>query len=76
MKKCIGFEEPEGTRYIRGKKFFEIIVFSCLSCTKIYVRFLIICFAQEIKDFHEKYLGNDVDFRDIMNVFPNILDKN
>ena len=33
-------------------------------------------FAREIKDFYQSSLGNEVDFRDIMNVSPNILAKN
>ena len=38
--------------------------------------FFKISFAQEIKGFYQSSLGNDVDFRDIMNVFPNISAKN
>ena len=34
------------------------------------------CFAREIKGFYQRSLGNEVDFRDIMNVSPNILAKN
>ena len=34
LKKCTSFEEQKGTRYIRGKVYFGIIVFSCLSSTK------------------------------------------
>ena len=33
-------------------------------------------FAQEIKDFHQSSLGDEVDFREIINVSPNILAKN
>ena len=29
-----------------------------------------------MKDFHQNSIGNEVDFRDIMNVSPNILTKN
>ena len=33
-------------------------------------------FAREIKDFYQSSLGNEVDFRDIMNISSNILAKN
>ena len=70
------FEEQKGTRYIRGNVYFGIIVFSCLSSTKPYLRFLLICFDREIEGFYQSSLGNEADFRDIMNVSPNILAKN
>ena len=76
MKRCTSFEEQRGTRYIRENVYFGIIVFSCLSSTKPCLRFLLICFAREIKGFYQSSLGNEVDFRDIMNVSPNILAKN
>ena len=76
LKKCTSFEEQKGTRYIQGNVYFGIIVFSCLSSTKPCLRFLLICFAREIKGFYQSSLGNEVDFRDIMNVSPNILAKN
>ena len=75
MKKCAIFDDKIGTRYLRGNVYFGIIVFSCLSSTKLCVRFLLICFAQEIKGFYQSSLGNEVDFRDIMKVSPNILTK-
>ena len=68
--------EKKGTRYIRGNIYFCIIVFSCYSSTKTCLRFLLICFAQEIEGFYHSSLGNKVDFRDIMSVSPNILAKN
>ena len=40
--------------------------------TKPCLRFLLICFAQNIKAFYHRSSGNEVDFRDIMNVSPNI----
>ena len=40
------------------------------------MRFLLICFNWEIKGFYQGSLGNEVDFMDIMNVSPNILEKN
>ena len=76
MKKCTSLEEQKGTRYIRGNVCFGIIVFSCLSTTKPCVRFILICFAREIEGFYQSSLGNEVDFRDVMNVSPNILAKN
>ena len=39
-------------------------------------RFLVNCFAREIKGFYRSSLGNEVDFMDVMNVSPNILAKN
>ena len=76
LKKCTSFEEQKGTRYIRENVYFGIIIFSCLSSTKPCLRFLLNCFVREIKGFNQSSLGNEVDFRDIMNVFPNILAKN
>ena len=76
MKKCTSFEKQKGTRYIQGNVYFGIIVFSCLSSTKLCLRFLLICFAREIKSFYRSSLGNEVDFRDIMNLSPNVLAKN
>ena len=75
LKKCTTFEEQKGTRYIRGNVYFGSIVFSCLSSTKLCLRFLLICFAREIKGFYQSSLGNEVDFRGIVNVFSNILAK-
>ena len=76
LKKCACFEEQKYTRYIRGNVNFGIIVFSCLSSIKMCLRFLLICFAWEIKSFYQSFLKNEVDFTDIMNVSPNILHKN
>ena len=77
LKKCTIFEEKKGTRYIRRKVYFDIIVFSCLSSSKSCLRFLLICFDREIEGFYQNSLGNEeVDFTDIRNVSPNILAKN
>ena len=76
MKKYTSIEEQKGTRYIRENVYFGIIIFSCLSSTKPCLRFLLNCFVREIKGFYQSSLGNEVDFRDIMNVSPNILAKN
>ena len=76
MKKCINFEEHKGTWYIWGNVYFGIIIFSCLSSTKLCLRFLLICFAQEIRGFYQSSLENEVDFTNIMNVSPYILAKN
>ena len=76
LKKCTNFEEQKGTRYIRGNVYIGIIVFSCLSSTKPCLRFLLICFDQEIEGFYESSFGNEVDFTDVMNVSPNNLAKN
>ena len=53
-----------------GKRFFGIMVFSCLSSTKPCLRFLLICFVREIKGFYQSSLENEVDFRDITNIPP------
>ena len=56
--------------------YFDIIVSSCLLSTKQCLRFLLICFAREIKAFYQNSLGNQVDSKNIINVSPNILAKN
>ena len=76
LKKCTSFKEQKGTRYIRESFYFGIIIFSCLSSAKSCPRFLLNCFAREIKGFYQSSLRNNVDFRDIMNVSRNILTKN
>ena len=62
--------------YIWENLYFGIIIFSCHPSTKPCLRFMLNCFAQEIKGFHQSSLGNEVNYRDIMNVSPNILAKN
>ena len=76
LKRCTSFEEQKGTSYIQWNVYFGIIVFSYLSSIKPCLRFLLLCFAQEIKGFYQSSLEKEVDFRDIMNVVPNILAKN
>ena len=76
MKKCTSFEDQNGRRHIWGKVYFGIIVSSCLSSTKQCLRFLLTCFAREIKGLYQSSLKNEADFREIMNVLPNILAKN
>ena len=63
-------------RYIRENVYFGIIIFSCLPSTKPCPRFLLNCFVWEIKGFYQSSLRNQVDFRDIMNLSPNISAKN
>ena len=75
MKKCTIFEEQKCTRYICEKLCFGIIIFSCRLSTKTCIRFLLNCFVRDIKGFYQGSLGNEVDFRDIMYVSPNILAK-
>ena len=75
LKKRTCFEEKKGTRYIRENVYFGIVVLSCLSSTKACLRFILICFARDIKDFFQSSLENEVDFRDKMNVSLNILAK-
>ena len=69
------FEEQKGIKYTWDNVYFDIIVFSSLRSTKPCIRFLFICFAREIKGVHQSSLGNDVDFRDRMNITPNIVAK-
>ena len=76
FEKIHQFEEQKGTRYIRENIYFGITIFSCLLPAKPCLRFLLNCFVQEIKGFYWSFLGKEVDFRDIMNIFPNILAKN
>ena len=75
LKKCTNFEEQIGTRYIRRNIYIGIIVFSCLSSTKVCLRFLLNCFVREVKDLCQSSFGNEVGFRDIMNVSLNLLTK-
>ena len=75
MKKPTSFEDQKDTSYIQEKVYFGIIIFICFSSTKPCLRFLLNYFVQEIKGFYQGSLGNEVDFRDIMNVSPNILAK-
>ena len=76
LKKCTIFEEQKGARYIRENVFFWHIIFSCFSSTKLCLRFLLHYFFREIKGFYQSSFGNEINFRDIMNVSPNILAKN
>ena len=72
MKKCTSFEEEKGARYI-WDSYYGIISFRYLSSTKLCLRFLLNYFARKIKGCYQSFLGNEVDFRDIMNVSSNIL---
>ena len=69
-------DKQKGTSCIWGNVYFGIIVFSCLLSTKPCLRFLLICFAREIKGFYQSSFGTEVKFRDIMNISPNILARN
>ena len=73
LRKCTNFEKQKGTRYIRGNVYICIIVFSCVSPTKPCLRFLLNYFLREIKGFYQSSVGNEVDFRDIMNVSLNMM---
>ena len=76
LKKCTNFEEQKGTRYTWRNVYSGIIVFCCLLSAKSCLRFLLNCFVREIKRFYRSSFGNQVDFRDIINVSLNILVKN
>ena len=39
LKKCTTFEDQKGRSYIRGDAYIGIITFSCLSSTKLCLRF-------------------------------------
>ena len=67
---------PKGTRNIRENVYFDIIIFSRFSSIKPCLRFLLICFAREMKRFYQNSFKNKVDFTNIMDVSPNILAKN
>ena len=73
---CSSFEEQKGTKYIRRSVYFGIIIFSFLLSAKVFFRFLLICFAREIKHFYQSSIENKVDFTNIMNFYPNTLAKN
>ena len=73
FSKCNSFVEQKNTRYIRENIYFGIIIFSCLSSRKQCLRFLLNYFVREIKGLYQSSFRNEVDFRDIMNVSPNIL---
>ena len=75
LKKCTNFEEQKDTRYIWSNVYI-CIAFSCLWSTKRCLKFPLNCFVREIKGFCQSSLGNEVDFRDIMNVSLNISTKN
>ena len=62
LKKCTDFEEQKCTSCIQENVYFGIIIFSCLSSTKLCLRFLLNCF--EMKGFYQSSLGNEVDFRE------------
>ena len=74
----INFSERkfEEMHYIRGNFYFGIIVLSCFFSTKSFLRLFFFLLSQEIKGFYQNFLENKVDFRDIMNVSPNILVEN
>ena len=76
LKKSTIFEEQKGTRYIRENVYFGILssaVFRLQICVS---DFFYIIFFPEIKGFYQSSFGNEIDFRDVMNVSPNILAKN
>ena len=76
LKKCTNFEEQKSTNYIRGNLYIGITVFSCLSSTKLCLRFLLNGFVPKTKGFCRSSFGNEVDFKDIMNASLHILAKN
>ena len=73
LKKQASFEEQKG---IFGKTFILVLLSSAVFRLQNCLRFLLSCFVREIKGIYLSSLGNEVDFRDILNVSPNILAKN
>ena len=79
LKKCTNeqkgnaLNEPKATRYIWGNVYFGIIIFSCLSYTKPFLRFVLIYFAREIKDFYQNSFRNEVDLKGHNERFPKYL---
>ena len=74
LKKCTSFEEQKGTRYIWGKVYFGIIVFTCLSSTKPCLRFLLICFCSWDKKLLVEFLRKWGLFQGYNERFPKYLD--
>ena len=60
LKKCTSSEEQKGTRYIRENVYFVMMIFSCLSPTILFLRFLLTYFASEIEGFYQSSLENEV----------------
>ena len=65
LKKCTSSEEQKGTRYIRENVYFVMMIFSFLSPTKLFLRFLLTYFASEIEGFYQSSLENEVHFMDV-----------
>ena len=61
---------------ILGETFILALLSSAVFLLQNGVRFFQISFVREIKGFYQIFLGNEVDFSDIINVSPNILAKN
>ena len=59
LKKCTSFEEQEGTEGIIFGKMLILALFSAVLCLQKCLRFLLICFAWEIKGFYQSSLGNE-----------------
>ena len=82
LKKCSSFERAKRYKIYSRKSLLRhyrlqlSVFYRLLLSTKLYFRFILICFAQEINRFYQSSLENEVDFTDIMNVSPNILAKN
>ena len=49
---------------------------SAVFCLQNRASFLFNCFVWQMKGFYQSSFGNEVDFRDIINVSPNIFAKN
>ena len=60
-----------------SKKKISALLSSAVFCLQKSVSdFIFNLFCSDIKGFYQSSLGNEIDFRDIMNIFLNILAKN
>ena len=75
LRKCTTFEEQKSKRYVLGNVYISIVVLSYLSSTKLYLRFQLNCFLQQINGFYQSSFRNEVHFRYIMNVSLDIVDE-
>ena len=78
--KFLGKKIWRNARALKSKKvqgiFGKTFILALLSSAVFCVQNLFNYFVREIKGFYQSSLGNEVDFRDIMNVSPNFLAKN
>ena len=76
MKNCTIALKSKEVEGIFGEDFILALLSLTFFRLQNRVSDFLICFARKVKSFYQSSLGNEVDFRDIMSVFPNMLDKN